>query len=111
METGGAGLTTADHNANERSSGASTSTPSIQDVMDAITSLNTTFGQRFDAITQTLTQVKGSLTDITDRLSETVQAMGARETQIASLETRYMELAAECKRLREKTADLESRSR
>lgn len=52
-----------------------------------------------------------SLTDITDRLKETEQAVSTHETQIASFEIRYTELASECKRLREKTTDLESRSR
>lgn len=100
-----------DHDANDGDGEASTSPPIIQDVIDAISSLKTTFGLKFDTIAQTLTEVKVSLTDITDRLSETEQALGAHETQIASLETRHMELAAECKKLREKTCDLEARSR
>ena len=79
--------------------------------MDAISCLKTTFGLKFDTIAQTLTEVKVSLMDIIDRLTETEQALGAHETQIASLETRYMELAAECKKLREKTCDLEAWSR
>lgn len=101
----------AGHDANEGEGEASTSLPYVQDVMDAIKSLKTTFGLKFETIAQTLTQVKVSSTDISDKLTETEQALGAHETQIASLETRNMELVAECKRLWEKTRHLEARSR
>lgn len=91
-----------DHDASVGDGEASTSPPNIQDVMDAMSSLTMTFGLKLDPIAQTLTEVKVSLTDITDRLTESEQALGTHETQIASLESHYMELAAECKRLREK---------
>lgn len=93
------------------SHGASSRSPSTQDIMDAITSLKTSFGNKFDVIAQTLSQVQTSLTDITERVTVTEQAIGVHESQIASLETCYSGLASECNRLQDKTCDLEARSR
>lgn len=58
--------------------------PSNQDIMDAITALNASFNQKFDTFTQTVTELRVTLTDIAERVTTFEEATTNQETRLTS---------------------------
>lgn len=89
----------------------SASPPSTQDIMDAITALSASFNQKFDTLTEALTELRSTMTSITERVTTIEEATTNQETRLTCVEKQCAELLDECKRLKDKCNDLESRSR
>ncbi len=85
--------------------------PTNTDIMEAIAKLSGSFNRKFDDLSSTLTELNVSIANITSRVAATKKAAEVHETHIESLEKRCAHLEAECGKLKEKTYDLESRSR
>lgn len=102
---------TEHQSANANLASGETTTPSNTDIMDAITKLNGSFDTKFEVLTSTLSEMKEALTNIGTRVAATEEAVKVHETRIESLEKLCTLLEAECEKLKEKTCDLESRSR
>ncbi|ROJ36683.1 LINE-1 retrotransposable element ORF1 protein [Anabarilius grahami] len=88
-----------------------TTTPTNTDIMEAITKLNGSFDTKLEVLSSTLSEMKEALTNIGTRVAATEEAVKVHETRIESLEKLCTLLEAECEKLKEKTCDLESRSR
>lgn len=99
--------TGASHASNKANSTDATNS----DILEAIANLNSSFDQKFDVLSSTLSEVKVSLVNISARVTEAEEVTKVHETRIELLEKRCANLEAECGKLREKTCDLESRSR
>jgi len=85
--------------------------PTNTDIMEAIAKLSSTFDMKFDVLSSTLSEVKVSLASISTRVATTEEAAKVHEARIESLEKLCAHLESECEKLKEKSCDLESRSR
>ncbi len=90
---------------------AEATVPTNTDIMEAIAKLSGSFDRKFDDLSSTLTELNVSIANITSRVAATEEAAKVHETHIESLEKRCAHLEAECEKRKEKTCDLESRSR
>lgn len=88
-----------------------TTSPNNQDIIDAITALNASVNQKFDTFTQTIAELRTTLTTNTEKIASIEEACTDHEVRLSAVQKQCAELVDECKRLREKTDDLESRSR
>lgn len=86
-------------------------TPTNTDIIGAITNLSNSFNKKLEVISSTLLEVNVSLASISNRVAQTEKATKGHENRIDSLERLCAHLEKDCERLREKTSDLESRSR
>lgn len=97
--------------ANANQTNADVTVPTNTDIMEAIAKLSGSFDRKFDVISSTLAELNASIANISSRVTATEEAAKAHETRIESLEKRCAHLETECGKLKEKTCDLESRSR
>lgn len=88
---------------------ASSTSPTTEDIMDAIKALNASFRQKFDTFTQTLTELRSTLT--TTAVTSIEEATMSQETRLTCAEKQCADIMEECKRLRDKCNDIESHSR
>ncbi|KAI7790201.1 putative LINE-1 type transposase domain-containing protein 1 [Triplophysa rosa] len=100
-----------EQSANANISSTKAAAPTNLDIMEAITNLSNSFDKKLEVISTTLLEVNVSLASISNRVAQTEEATKAHENRIESLERLCARLENDCERLREKTSDLESRSR
>lgn len=110
-EPGGTDKVQESSSANANQANVESTVPTNTDIMEAIAKMSSTFDRKFDVLSSTLSEVNVSLANISTRVAVTEEAAKVHEARIESLEKLCAHLETECEKLKEKTCDLESRSR
>lgn len=82
--------------------------PTTQDIMDAISALNTSFSQKFDKFEQTLRQLRTTMTDVVERVASVEDATTSHENRLVNVEKKCTESIKECKKLKDQSRYLNS---